>query len=205
MSTSISKLDNYTTFEEITVTAQALMEGARSFLPKSLKKPEEVAMVVMAGQELGLNATSALRNIHLIQGMTALSVHAIAALLKKKGMTYKIVEDYLKLDANGNPIEQGSDAKAVDVRTTIRFIEYFHGEIITNDISFTWSDAAKMDLTSKENWQRMPKIMLRNRCLAIGARFAAPDAFTGIYTLDEVADMKNVDYSISEEGEVVIN
>jgi hypothetical protein len=46
--------------------------------------------------------------------------------------------------------------------------------------------------------------MLRARCLAIGARWAAPDALMGMYTVDEYADAKGVNYTITEDMEVNI-
>ncbi len=51
------------------------------------------------------------------------------------------------------------------------------------------------------------KIMMRNRALAIGARMVAPDAFVfggTTYTVDEVADIQDISYTVQEDGSVTI-
>lgn len=199
-SSTVSKIDNFNSMEEMLQTAEKLIKS--NFLPRALNTPEKAVAVILSGRELGFKAMAAIRNVHVIQGQTALSVHAIGALLKSAGIKYELIEDCIKIDADGNPTD---DPKAVkDIRTTIRFYEKFGNEVIKNDMSFRYSEAKQQGLDGKDNWQRMLRIMMRNRCLAIGARFVAPDAFLGMYTADEMADFKNVQYEVKEDGSVEI-
>lgn len=54
--------------------------------------------------------------------------------------------------------------------------------------SFNWQMAEQMNLTRNQSWTRMPKQMLKARCLANVCRAVWPDAVSGIYTADEIAD-----------------
>jgi hypothetical protein len=59
--------------------------------------------------------------------------------------------------------------------------------------------------TTKQNWQKYPKEMMRARCLAYSVRALFPEVLLGTYTDLEMADVdpKN-DYAITvnEEGDV---
>ncbi|MCH9834337.1 recombinase RecT [bacterium] len=54
--------------------------------------------------------------------------------------------------------------------------------------SFSYQMAEQMGLTRNSNWQRMRKQMLRARGVAAICRAVYPDAVSGIYTADEMAD-----------------
>lgn len=190
---TITKIEGFGSIEEMKKYADTLIKS--NLVPKSLNTPEKVITVVLQGKELGFDPITSLSNIHNIQGKPTLSVHAIAALLKKAGITYKLMKD----------AERVGEGEDLDVVTTIRFYERFGNEIITNDISYSYKEAKKAGLLLKDNWQRMLKIMLRTRCLAIGARFVAPHALLGLYETAEWADVKNMSYTVDEEGEVILN
>ena len=53
---------------------------------------------------------------------------------------------------------------------------------------FNMQMAQEMNLTNNQNWRRMPKQMLRARAVAMACRAVWPDAVSGIYTSDEMAD-----------------
>lgn len=188
----VTKLDNFGSVEEMSKYAATLIES--KLVPKSLSTPEKVITVILQGKELGFDPVTSLNNIHNIQGRATLSVHAIAALLKKAGISYKLIKD-------AETVGEGDD---LDIVTTIRFYERFGNQIIENDISYSIKEAKKAGLMIKDNWKRMPKIMLRSRALAIGARFVAPHALLGVYETAEWADVQNVKYTVNEEGTVSI-
>jgi hypothetical protein len=202
-SNEITKFDNFTSIEDMLKLAEVMIKT--KLIPITLKQPEQVVAVILQGKELGFNAVTSLNNIHNIQGRATLGVHAIAALLKRKGITYKLIEDgvFVKEDGTVDKVKLANTSYK-DRRTTIRFYENFHGKIIENDISFTLKEAQDQELLKKSNWKRMPLIMLRARALAIGARFVAPDALLGMYETSEWADIKNQDYNIDEEGKVTL-
>lgn len=54
--------------------------------------------------------------------------------------------------------------------------------------SFTMQMAEQMNLAKGSSWLRMPKQMLKARATALACRAVWPDAVSGIYTSDEIAD-----------------
>lgn len=87
-----------------------------------------------------------------------------------------------------------------DMRTTVEFYEMWNGQVITHKMSFTWMEAVQQGLTDKDNWKRMPRIMMRTRALALGARLVAPDALLGLYETTEAADFSNTKVNITNDG-----
>lgn len=198
----LTKFDGFQTVEEMLNLATLLIKT--KLIPTTLKQPEQVVAVILQGKELGFDAVTSLNNIHNIQGRATLSVHAIAALLKKAGYTYKLIEDGVFVKEDGTFDRSKVEGTAYkDRRTTIRFYENFNGTIIENDISFTLKEAKDQELLGKSNWKKMQLIMLRSRTLAIGARFVAPHALLGMYEAAEWADVKNVDMLLDDEGAVI--
>ena len=198
----LTKFDGFQSVEEMMELAKVLIKT--KLIPLTLKQPEQVVAVVLQGKELGFNAITSLNNIHNIQGRATLGVHAIAALLKNKGIVYKLIEDGIFIRENGELDKiKLPEVKYIDRRTTIRFYENFHGKIIENDISFTLKEAGEQELLKKSNWKKMQLIMLRSRTLAIGARFVAPDALLGMYETSEAAEFSNTEVLIDTEGEVI--
>jgi hypothetical protein len=66
--------------------------------------------------------------------------------------------------------------------------------------SFTWQMAQQMNLVKNSSWTRMPKQMLKARCTALACRAVWPDAVSGIYTADEMAD--SLDLTDKERFEI---
>jgi len=198
----LTKFESFKSIEEMTQFADVLIKS--KLVPDSLKKPEQVVTVILQGKELGFGPLAALNNIHNIQGKASLGVHAIGALLKRNGITWKIIEDgvYVKEDGTTDEIKKPG-VSYIDRRTTIEFYEKFHNQIITNKISFTLKEAKEQGLLDKSNWKRMQKIMLRNRTLTLGARFVDPNAVLGTMETSEMADITNADVLLNEEGEVI--
>jgi len=71
---------------------------------------------------------------------------------------------------------------------------------VVHTFEFTWQMAEQMGLTRNSNWSRMPMQMLRARCVAMACRAVWPDAVSGIYTADEMAD--SLDLSDRERFEI---
>ncbi|MBS1960735.1 MAG: hypothetical protein JST04_00860 [Bdellovibrionales bacterium] len=68
---------------------------------------------------------------------------------------------------------------------------------------FSWQDAVTAGLSTKDNWIKNPKVMIRTRCLTIGARWIASDALLGMLEHSELADVNNLQVR-EEEGEFTI-
>lgn len=199
--------------------AQSLIDSG--FLPSTFKRPEQVITAYMMGAELGFDKVTSINSIHVIEGKPTLSVHAISSLIKKAGVHYELIKDFetvysetQMLNKEGKPAfnksgEPVMKKTAIDVETVIEFTQYVpiktpDGKTaykeVTNAIGFRWSEAVDQGLDKKPNWKRMKRIMMRARALAIGARFAAPEALMGYYESNEIADSKNITLNIDEEG-----
>jgi hypothetical protein len=192
------KLSGFSTVGEALSFAQLLIDS--KLIPSTLKTPDAVVAVILQGRELGFGPITSVNNINNIQGKPTLGVHAIAAKLAQAGLTYQLIKDYepeTKTDAEGKET-------IVDRVTTFRFFRMWNGRVIENDVSYRWSEATKAGYTTKDNWVKMPRIMMRTRALTVGARLVAPEAILGLYETSELADAKDVNYSVTEEGEVTV-
>lgn len=161
-------------------------------LPAHIKTVEEAFTVAQMGRELGFHTMQSFHYIIPIQGKLSLSAKAIGALLRKGGVTYQTIEDGIWVyqdDTTSNIIKSTEEnARPIDQRTTILFFRDGREE----RCSFTWKDAEKQGLTTKDNWKRMPKEMLYARCLAKGANRIGSDLLLGLYVVEELADSFNI-------------
>ncbi len=202
---SLTKFTKFDTVEDMKAYAQVLLDS--KLIPDAFKTVEAVVAAVAQGRELGFEPVTSLNNIHVIQGRATLSVHAIAALIKKAGIIYKLLEDavYVREDGGADKLKI-PDIVYVDRRTTIRFYSRSKDMptlVVENDISFTFTEARDQALTDKPTWKKMLKIMLRNRTLAIGARFVSPDALLGMYESVEWADAVGEAVLLDKEGNII--
>ena len=71
---------------------------------------------------------------------------------------------------------------------------------VVHSFTYTFAMAQAQGLTNNRNWKTMPMQMLRARCLTMGLRAVFPDAVSGIYSADEIAD--NTNMSDDERAEI---
>lgn len=160
-------------------------------LPSHVKNINEAYTIAQMGKELGFATMQAFHYIIPIQGRLSLSAKAIGGLLRKGGVEYITKEDgiYIFADGTTDTLSPKTDGtKPIDQRTTIIF--YRNGREET--CSFTWKDADKQGLTTKDNWKRMAKEMLFARCLSKGANRIGADLLLGLYTTEEMTDALNI-------------
>jgi len=69
--------------------------------------------------------------------------------------------------------------------------------------SFRWSEAVERDYVTKDNWKKMPRHMLKVRCLTGNAKLIAPDYLTNISETSEMTD-SYTDYSVvlNDDGDI---
>ncbi len=196
---ALTKLDKFSSVEQMRSYCQYLIDG--KLIPTSLRTPDAVMSVVLMGKELGFDPLASLSNIVVIQGRPTLGIHAIGALLRKSGAASRTMEDFVPIMGEVGTDKEG---KVVDYRTTIRFYRPYRDMVLEEDTSFTWKEATKMGLTDKDNWKRMPKVMLYSRCFSLGARRVAPDAMLGLYETAEAAEFSGQKHMVTEDGEVTV-
>ena len=132
------------------------------------RNPEEAAIKIMYGLELGLPAFQAMQNITVIQGKPTMGSNLVASLIKRSGRyNYTI------------PVWD-------EVQCTIVFTE--NGKPV-GESSFTLNDAKRAGLLrGGGNWEKYPKSMLFARALTQGARAYCADVFVAPpYVPEELA------------------
>lgn len=146
------------------------MYDSRMF--SSYGTPQAVLATVMVGRELGLPAMAALRSIHNIEGKHSLSAALMVALVLKSGMA-----EYFE------PVEfDMTHATFTTMRKGAR-----------NPVTLTHTlDMAKQAelVKAKSNWERIPTEMLIARAQARLARLVYPDLLAGLYTPDELTEIR---------------
>lgn len=163
-------------------------------LPQAITKPEQAAVIVLKGRELGLGPMQSFDFIDVILGKPSLKPKAMAALVRKGGVNYTTSKDFEAIkDEAGN---------IIDYVTEIKFIRNGFEDLI----SYKWSDAVAMGLTNKDNWKKQPSIMCWWRTFSKAANRVCPDLISGMYTTEEVASFtpNAPTVTITEEGEAIV-
>lgn len=142
-------------------------------IPRALHgKPDDVLVVLLRGQELGLGPMQALAGIHVIEGKGVCSADLIVALCAKR----RDVCEYFRL-------VESTEKRATYETRRAGFPE-------PTRISFTIEEAQRAKLTGKDNWQKYTAAMLRARCSTALARAVYPDLAMGLYDPDEAEDFQ---------------
>ena len=135
------------------------------FLPNAISTPDQAAMIILTGRELGIPAMQALRTVNVIQGKPALSAELMAALVLRAGNRIDWV----------NSTEQSATCKI-----TRKDGSSFAG-------SFTIAEAKRAGLVKDGGgWTKYPAALLRARALSLTARAICPDAIAGFYIPEEL-------------------
>ena len=169
---------------EIQVSFQQQLKQAElfiksGFLPKAIDSPEKAVMIMQTGKDLGLSATEALRSISIIQGVPTMKAQLMLGLCYKtrEVLDCKIVEEKGKCSVT-------LTRKGMSPFTAI----------------FTMEDAKALQLDRRDNWIKQPATMLRWRALSQACRIVFPDAISGLYTEEEIAD----EIIIDKQGNVEV-
>ena len=132
-----------------------------------VKRPEEAAVILLTGRELGLSPMQSLRGIYVVNGAPVLSSDLLVAVVRRSGLC-----------ASWRVVESTPDACTI---TTIR-----QGESESTTKTWTMLDAKRAQVTGKPIWSQYPAQMLRHRCAADLAREVYPDVVLGLYTPEEM-------------------
>ena len=180
MSTALIPMDDLLPTQSTwdTMVRQGAGLIASNFLPPAIKTPEQFIAIVLKGRELGLPPMYACNHIVIIQGKPTMSAEVQLAMIFKHCPTAKI--NYLEVNNERCVIEASRDG------------QYFA------KFCFSLDDAKAAGLTSKENWRKYPRAMLRSRCVSELARSLFPDCLAGVsYTPEELGA------EVNESGEVI--
>lgn len=136
-------------------------------VPEGVKTPEQAAIVVAAGLEIGLSPLQSIQNIMIIGNKPSVWGDAALALVS----THKNFQDC-------DETNDGSEATCTVIREGRKPVVR----------SFSMADAKTAGLIGKPIWQKYPKRMLQMRARAYALRDAFPDALKGIAIREEVED-----------------
>ena len=162
-------------------TAEGLFKSA---LYQQYKSPEQIMAVIMRGRTLGLDATTALDQMNVIQGRPTMSAQCMVAVVKSSPIC-----EFLEC------IEALSDRATWETKR--------RGERKEHRRTFTREEADKAGFTTakeydkvakrytgriitKDNWEKQPHVMLQWRAAAALIRQVYPDLILGIYTTEEM-------------------
>lgn len=148
---------------EVKTMAQAV---AASHLFKGIDSAESAFTLMLLCQAEGLHPIQAMRRYHIVDGQPSMKADAILAEFLARGGTV----DWHQYD------DEACDATFTG-KTTIR-------------VRWDMERARKADLTGKVNWKRYPRQMLRSRAVSEGVRVADPAVVVGIYTPEEIEDLR---------------
>jgi len=126
----------------------------------------------MVGRELGLPAMASLRSIHNIEGRHALSASLMVALVIKSGLA-----EYFE-PVSFSDQEATFITKRKGARTEVRLQ---HTIAMANTAGL---------LKPNSNWLKVPTDMLVARAQSRLARMIYPDLLAGLYTPDELVELR---------------
>jgi len=183
-------------------------------LPNTLATPDQledeeyrekaigaVIAVVEYGRELKITPWVALHGMHVVQGKVVMGVHMYMGLALKNNILVDVVQDYVRIYKG-----EGSSKTLIDVHTTVEITrKYAAFDGLVKSFKFTkrWSEIKKAGLDTRDNYKRMPALMLRTRCITEALRLYAADVFMGTYEMSEMLDVTDTAYTISEDGQAV--
>lgn len=132
-----------------------------------IRSPEEAAVKLMYGLEMGLPGLSAMMGVNVIQGRVTMGANLVASLIKRSGRYNYTIPVWDERECQIHFTENG---KPVGVS------------------SFSMNDAKRAGLLrSGGNWDKYPKAMLFARAITQGARAYCPDVFVApVYDPDEL-------------------
>jgi len=183
-------------------------------LPNTLATPDQlededyrekaigaVIAVVEYGRELKITPWVALHGMHVVQGKVVMGVHMYMGLALKNDILVDVVQDYVRIYKG-----EGSSKTLIDVHTTVEITrKYASFDGLVKSFKFTkrWSEIKKAGLDTRDNYKRMPALMLRTRCITEALRLYAADVFMGTYEMSEMLDVTDTAYTVSEDGQAV--
>lgn len=173
-----------------------LLEGGA--IPASVDTKEKALTIIQAGKELGIEPVTALTGIHIIKGRMVVSHSLLGALLKAHRYEFRYTKNF-------EPTEK--DPTNMETEITLYWFSDILKREMSDSHSVTWNQMALAGYTSKPNWEKYPKEMMRARAMAYGVRAMAPEVLLGKYTDAEIVDAlpnSGKEVTVDEEGETVV-
>lgn len=157
------------------LAAMAVTLSHADCVPGPLRgKPNSVFMVLLAGRDLGIKLTVALRMLHVIDGQVTVPPKLKLALVRERKLG-RVWPD---------PANNAESATWYAVRHDDPGVTYTSTVTIEQARSIKLTSTKK--LTDKDNWQNYPDRMLSWRALGYLLDDAFSEVATGLYSPDEI-------------------
>ena len=131
-----------------------------------VKTQDQAVALMLIAQAEGLHPAVAARDYHVIQGRPALKADAMMA----------------RFQAAGGKVRWN---ELTEAKVSATFSHPSGGEAT---IEWTFEEAKRIGLATKENWQKFPRAMLRSRVVSEGIRTVYPGCVVGTYTPEETQE-----------------
>jgi 5'-3' exonuclease len=200
-STALAKVDGgegWSLALEPTSTRDAFMMAKALFnsrLYSNYPSAEAIFAVILRGRSLGLDATTALANFHVVEGKPTMSATLIRGLVLKSGKAeYFDLVETTEEQATYAAKRKGS---AHEVKLTFTIKDAANAGLVT------WSEKDRefhgVSRSGKpSNWDKWRRTMLRHRCAVELAREVFADVCAGLYTADEISEGRVIDVELAE-------
>lgn len=164
---------------------KAAMFLHRSGLYQSLKGPEQVMAIIMRGRALGIDATTALDQMNIIQGRPTLSAQAVIAIIKSSPKC-----KYFHLEESTPETCTWETFRVGDPKPTRKTMtrEEADSAGFTLQPEYVWEGNKKRrtgKIVTKDQWEKQPATMLMWRTGVALGRPVYPDLLNGIYSTEE--------------------
>ena len=166
------------------------------YTPKTLDQAKEIASLISDNPRDCLRIHAAFgahfngdmaitqNNAFTLKGKPSLNADAMAGIVRRSGVCrFMVITSW---DAD---------------HCTYQCARHDEPEQIIHTFTYTIDMAKAQGLTRNRNWQQMPMQMLRARALTLMLRAVYPDAVSGIYSPDELADNMS-DISDDERAQI---
>lgn len=153
------------------------------YTPKNLEQAKEIATLISDsprdclrlhaafGAHFGGDMAVTQNNAYMLKGKPSLNADAMAGVVRRSGLCR-----YMVITSWDNQ------------HCTYECARTDEPEAIKHVFTYTMQMANAQGLTRNRNWQQMPQQMLRARALTMMLRAVYPDAVSGMYSPDEIAD-----------------
>lgn len=143
-----------------------------------VKNPTQALALMLLSQAEGLHPVMAARDYHVIQGRPTLKADTMLA----------------RFQAAGGKVDW---SEYTDTAVSGTFSHPSGGKI---KVEWTMEMARKANLTGKDVWKQYPRAMLRARVISEGIRTVFPGVLAGMYTPEEVRDMRELQGEAETSG-----
>mgnify|MGYP001451762564 CR=1 FL=1 len=131
-----------------------------------MKTPEQALALMLVAQSENMHPATITHDYDIIQGKACRKTHSVMARFQQMGGSVQWHE----------LTDQIADAT------------FAHPKGGSLRITWTFEQAQRAHLSSKDNWKNYPRAMLRARCIAEGVRAVYPAAIGGMMVAEEAQD-----------------